>query len=89
METIHRRRTHGPRSLAVPGRGRARFPDRAGSAAPGASSAVEPDIDPASLTRGIEASLLHAGLAAYYAVIAGALALVRPQPPGLHLDVRA
>ena len=84
MERVERRHAHGSQSLVVRGRVSA----RAGSAAPGSGSTVEPDIDPASLVRGIEASLLRAGLEAYDAVIDGALALIHPRLPGRHIDVR-
>lgn len=60
-------------------------------AGPVGSDAADDDagIEPAALTRGIEAALLRAGLAAYYGVVDGALALLRPSLPGRHVDVRA
>jgi hypothetical protein len=50
--------------------------------------ALEPDIDPEELTAALEANLLRAGMAAYYAVRDGALALLNHVPLGQRVDAR-
>lgn len=89
MERVQRRRTPASRALALHHGGGGRAAAESGPPLAGAAPGAGQDVDPASLVRGFEASLLRAGLAAYYAVIGGTLALVLPPLPGRHVDVRA
>ena len=52
-------------------------------------TALEPDIDPEELTAALEAILLRAGMAAYYAVRDGALALLTHVPLGQYVNAKA
>ena len=49
---------------------------------------LEPEIDPEELTAALEATLWQAGMAAYYAVRDGALALLNHVPLGQRVDAR-
>ena len=51
-------------------------------------AALEPDIDPEELTAAREATLWQAGMAAYYTVRNGALALLNHVPLGQRVDAR-
>ena len=67
---------------------RARAKNVAATAALVLRFTLEPDTDPEELTAALEANLLRAGMAAYYAVRDGALALLNHVPLGQRVDAR-
>lgn len=89
VDGIQRRRTPASRALLARGGHSHRSDAPAGTPFLRAGTAAEPELDPVALVRGIEAALLRAGMAAYYAVIDGAVTLVRAPLPGRHVDARA